>query len=319
MNLLLPARVNPLHALLTIAGIAILALAPLAAQEKTQEPEPGRRLGDVARFGEDLVIRAGETAKEVVCFRCSVKVEGAVTGDVGVFAGSLEVKGRVTGDVAVFLGDIRLEDGAEVSGDIAVFGGKIDRDPGARVSGEVVAMPNLLGLIVFFAFLGLVITLVLVAITYAAAGQRRIGTIAQVVRERTGVALLIGLAACVGFVALIIIFAMMGPAAPILILVLIAATVVTALVGFTGVSSWMGSSVAKSAGPLAAVMLGAILLTLIQWIPLIGVLAGIVFAFLALGSALLTGFGTHPNWLLERVSGSPAGPPGAGPAPPIGP
>jgi len=310
---------NPLHTFLIIAGIAILALAPLAAQEKTQEPEPGRRLGDVARFGEDLVIRAGETANEVVCFRCSVKVEGAITGDLAVFAGSLEVKGKVAGDVAVFLGNVRLGDGAEVSGDIAVFGGKIDRDPGARVSGEVVAMPNLLWLILFFAFLGLVITLVLVAITYAAAGERRIGTIAQVVRERTGVALLIGLAACVGFVVLIIIFAMMGPAAPILILVLIAIVVVTSLVGFTGVSSWMGSSVAKSAGPFAAVMLGAVLITLIQAIPLLGALAGIVFTFLALGSALLTGFGTHTNWLLERVSGSPAGPPGAGPAPPIGP
>jgi hypothetical protein len=297
----------------------LLVLALCALPAALQAQTRGER-GEIASFGNDIVIAAGETASDVACFLCSVKVKGTVTGDIAAFWGSVEVSGTVNGDIAAFLGGVKLNDNSEVKGDIAAFGGAVERDPGARVGGKVVAFGNVGALLALLVVTSIVITLVLVAICYAIAGERRVGTIAAVVREQAGMSLLAGLGVCVGAVVLIILFAFMGPAAPLLIIVLALALALTSLVGFTGLSSWMGTAVAKGAGPFTAVMLGALLLTLIQLVvPLLGILAGLIFAFLGLGSALLSGWGAHPNWLTQRMSSAPAAPPGSGPPTSIGP
>ena len=58
---------------------------------------------------------------------------------------------------------------------------------------------------------------------------------------------------------------------------------VLAVVGYAGISFWVGHGMASRAGPLVAVLLGAVLITILQPIPIVGWLAGFIFFMMALG------------------------------------
>lgn len=306
---------------LALLGLILLLPAAATAQE------------DRVQFGRDVVIEAGETVADVVCFGCSVTVEprGTVNGDIVTFGGSLRVEGPVGGDIVTFGGDITLD--APVGGDITTFGGhvrlgplavvggnvsssggRIDRDPNAAVGGSVETRPGLLawgaaGVLLAFLLLGVVVNLVLVFLTYVIAGERRIGVVAGAVREHTAAALLAGLAAVAGAVLLFILAARMGSATPIVAVGVSLALVVGLVVGYTGLSYWVGRGVLRRSGPLLALLVGVALITALQMIPFLGLLLLLVFVLLALGSAAVSGLGTSPDWLLRQLGTQPAGPP----------
>jgi predicted acyltransferase (DUF342 family) len=79
---------------------------------------------DVAKVGQDIVIPEGETAGDIACVFCDVRVKGDVKGDVAVAFGDLEVDpGRqISGDVALLGGHVRLGDSSRIGGDLAVVG-----------------------------------------------------------------------------------------------------------------------------------------------------------------------------------------------------
>jgi hypothetical protein len=53
-------------------------------------------------------------------------------------------------------------------------------------------------------------------------------------------------------------------------------------------------------------VLGAILVTIFQFIPIIGwFIATPFFGFLALGAAVLSGFGTSVDWMMQRSEAEP--------------
>ncbi|MEZ5395632.1 MAG: hypothetical protein R2724_22845 [Bryobacterales bacterium] len=79
-----------------------------------------------------------------------------------------------------------------------------------------------------------------------------------------------------------------------------------AAIGYTGVSFWVGGAFVKSRSIAATGVVGAILITIIQFIPVIGwFIATPVFGFLALGAAVLSGFGTSPDWMIQRSEVDP--------------
>ena len=112
--------------------IRILLLAVLVAPALAQ----GSR--DRTQFGHDITVSSDETATEVTCFGCSVRIRGHVDSDVTTFGGSvlIESDGSVGGDTTTFGGDVRLDAGAKVK-DVSVFGGRVRRDPEAKVEGDV--------------------------------------------------------------------------------------------------------------------------------------------------------------------------------------
>ena len=104
------------------------AVAAPAAPGIPVPPVPPRvviRRDDVLQINGDRTIAAGET----------------VDGDVVVLNGDLTVAGEVRGDITVARGDLRLEPGAVVTGDAVVSGGRLV-DHGARVSGEMRVVDN---------------------------------------------------------------------------------------------------------------------------------------------------------------------------------
>ncbi len=278
--------------------LCIAALPAVAAQTK-----------EIVRFGGEITVPADETVPDVVCMQCSVRVLGRVAGDVVAVQGDVNIEGRVDGDVVALLGNLRLGSEAEVSGDTVVVFGQLEREIGARTEGEVVAFGSasagfgLFGLLVFVWLAGLALMFLFCLLSYAVLGEQRTGTMATVLRERAAVAWLVGIGVLVSSIVLLIVATFLGPAKPILVLVAVGLLFVTALVGYTGAGYWVGRGVAKDAGPVAALLLGVLVIYLLQVIPFAGFLASLFFGPLALGVAALTGFGSAPDWLPQQLTG----------------
>ncbi len=291
---------------LPLLGFALLA--PVAAQPQQEK----------FRMGNDIVVEADETAGDVTCMRCSVRVLGRVDGDVAAINGSVEIEGSVSGDVAAILGNVQLGPDAEVGGEVAALMGRVERDPGARVGGEVAAIGpglagvGLFGLLLLSLLFGLVVLLLFCLLSYAVLGERRVSTMAAALRERGALAWLAGLGVLVFAVVLFVISAYLGPAAPILAIATAVMLFVTVIAGYTGAGFWVGRGVSKNSGPVAALLVGLLVICVLQWLPFVGILAGLFFAPLALGAAAMSGFGAAPDWL-PRQFGGRAAPPAATP------
>ena len=93
---------------------------------------------DRVHFFQSISVNADETAGDVVCIGCSIRVSGT-TGDAVAIFGSVLVDGTVTGDAVAVGGGIRLSEDAQVMGDTVGIGGGIARHPNAVVKGEVVS------------------------------------------------------------------------------------------------------------------------------------------------------------------------------------
>lgn len=282
-------------------------------------PAVAAQTEEAVRLGGEITVPAGETASDVVCMQCSVRVLGRVAGDVVVLRGDVEIEGQVTGDVVALLGNLRLGGESEVGGDVVAIFGRVEREIGARTGGEVVAFGpalaglGLLGVVVLVLLAGLVVTLLFCLLGYAVLGERRTSTMAAALRERAAVAWLVGIGVLVSAVVLFIVSGFLGPATPILAIATAVLLFATVIAGYTGAGYWVGRGVAKTTGPLATLLLGVLVIYLLQAIPFAGFLASLFFGPLALGVAALTGFGSAPDWLLRQFAG---GHPSSGPVPP---
>jgi hypothetical protein len=277
--------------------------------------------GERVQVGQDIVIEEDEAVSEAVCIGCSIRIRGSVAHEAVAVGGNIDVEGSVGHEVVAVAGSIRLGPGASVGHDVVSVFGQIDRDPTASVGGEIVpaaTLPvgGLVGIVLFFFFVAVVIHLVLVILCYLIAGERRVETVARAVRERAGLSLLTGIGVLVGAVILYFLSAYMGPVTPILALLVSLALFVLLIVGYTGLSYCLGRSLARTSAPLVAVLLGAVLITLLQCVPALGLVVFLVFFLLALGSAAVSGLGSAPAWLPQQFAGSAAGSPPPPPAPP---
>lgn len=310
---LVPKRPDAFHmesAMKTLAVLASLCGLLLAAP-LLHAAEHGN---DVVRVGQAIDVGPNEAVGDAVCVGCSIRIAGRAGGDLVAVGGSVHVDGTVQGDTVVVGGNLRLGPGAVIHGDVSLVGGKLQRDPGAQIGGEVSnpSLPGgvgglaliLLAPLIFLLVIGVVICVLCVAVL----GERRIETIVQALRQHTGLSLLAGLGVIISFVILVGAFHWAGPLAPLVFIALSLGMVALAIVGYAGVSAWIGHNLAPSAGLMGAVIAGAVLVGVLQAIPLLGAFAITIFGLLALGGAALSGMGTNPEWLSQRISNRPAPP-----------
>lgn len=250
----------------------------------------------------DFVVEAGQTAGDVLCIYCSVRVSGQVKGDVVTLGGGIDIQGTVDGDAIASGGGIRLEPGATVKGDTIAVGGPIETPGQASIGGERISKPwfhvpgqrqlYLSGVAVFvIGNLGLVLLAALVL------RARRVGVMAGVLRRGPVQALLVGVVLLAVAILLYAIAEYLGPGEDILDVLVSLVLVVTFAVGYAGLSFWLGSKVPRVQGMLRAALVGAVILTLLELVPLLGVLVFLDLLALALGIALVSGWGSAENWL----------------------
>jgi hypothetical protein len=311
-----------------IAGMTLLLVIlaiPLAAQDRER-----------VMVGEDIFVGADEVLREVVCIGCSIRVEGrteevvAIGGNVEVagetrevvaigghidisgrtrrevvaVGGNVTVSGSVGREVVAVFGSVNLREGAEVAQDVVSVGGQVRGAEHAKVGGGIKSiqafLPFLhLGFVLFlviFLVFGLVIQPLLAVLCFAVMGERRVWVLAETTRSRAGLSFLLGMGVFVAWIMLSTFGAFVG--APFTFPLWIAVFVFL-VVGYTGISYWVGRSMVSS-GAMGATLLGAVLVTVLQLIPIVGWMAFFVFSFMAMGSALLSGFGTSTEWLIKR-------------------
>ncbi len=265
--------------------------------------------GEAVAIGGNIYVNGGSVRSDMVAIAGSIHVEGEVDGDMVAVLGSVDIDGTAGGDVVAVLGPIKLRDGASIGGDAVSVLSAIERGSSTSISGDIVETVNLRPLaisgavifLVLFLVFGLALWPFVSFVSFAIMGQTRAETLASTVSQRAGMCFLIG----VGFWFAAIVLGVFVPFVffwlPGLETAYTMAFFVVAAVGYTGVSLWVGRGLIKGGTGMGATILGAILITVIQLIPLIGwFIAWPIFGFLSIGAAVLSGFGTSVDWLLPR-------------------
>jgi hypothetical protein len=279
-------------------------------------PAPAQNPADHVRLLRNLVIEKGETAGDVVCFSCSVVVRGRVTGDIVTFGGDVEMEGSGGGDVTVFGGRVRLHPGAKVERDIEVFGGALVRAPQTVVDGAQgdfawfyvpgqrrPAWRGVLALLGFHA--------ALLVMCYPLARRARTFRMAQTLELRPWWSMLGGLLAFLLITALY--WAVAGAAVASPALMKYTAAMIWGVIvlqaflfgfGLVGLSCRLGGAMRQRSGalagligeaPLGLTISGALLIFLMELIPVAGSIAFAVFVLLAMGATVVSLFGTLPR------------------------
>jgi hypothetical protein len=116
-----------LAACLLTAALAAAAMPALADQ-------------DDVRFGSDIRVAPNAEAQDVVCFFCSVDVEGTVNGDVVVFFGDIHIAGHANHDVVNFFGSVSADNNTSIGEDLVNFFGSIRLGDNVSVGQDMVEM-----------------------------------------------------------------------------------------------------------------------------------------------------------------------------------
>lgn len=142
-----------------LAAAAILLLLP-GVPAFARSSHSGSQ--DQAGLGRDITVAEGETAGDIACAFCSVKIHGDVRGDVAVLFGSVSVDAgqSISGDVALLGGDLSLGEDSHVGGDLAIAAGDLIQSSGATIRGSQAVFPGRLWLLVPFAPLFILIGLI---------------------------------------------------------------------------------------------------------------------------------------------------------------
>jgi hypothetical protein len=123
-----------MRSLLLAAVVLMLAGTPAFA----------RSAEDRVAVGSDITVPDGESAGDIACAFCTVRVHGEVRGDIATLFGSVMVdEGRnISGDVASLGGDLELGQDASVGGDVAIAAGEARLGSGAAIRGQQTILPG---------------------------------------------------------------------------------------------------------------------------------------------------------------------------------
>jgi|GEM_PF-961806 len=275
------------------------------------------RVGEAVAIMGGMIIN-GEVERDAVAIMGGMDVRGGkIGGDVAAIMGGANVRdgGSIGGDAVAVLGGIDLKDGATVGGDsVSVLGG-ISKHGSAVVLGDEVSQGEEFGPIALAAALGIGLLVLIAVIAFlpvvsaivlAVAGEQRIEVVRQTLNQRFGMCFLIGLGVSIGSFILSILLGIALFWLPGANTIITIGGFVVAAVGYTGLSLWVGRGLMRSGGAMGATVLGAILITFIQAVPIIGwFLLWPFFGCLATGAAVVSGFGTSVDWLLSRAEAEP--------------
>ena len=283
----------------------------------------GQEAADRQQYGRDIVVQAGETAGDLLCYYCSIQVRGIVNGDAIAIGGGIEIDGTVAGD-AVAVGDgIRLGPGAKVGGEAVAAGGRIERGSQSRVGGDAESnawfyLPGQRQLFLPSSLLFTAVNVGLVLVAALVLRKRRVAAMADTVRQHPMWTLLTGAGVLLLATVLFVVSDHLGWAEDVLDMAVSVALGVILAAGYSGLAFWLGRGLPRVAGLFKAVLLGGLLLIFAQLLPILGLFTFLAVLLLAPGCAVFSGFGNSADWLPSRLrrrrSGVQEAPTDSGPA-----
>lgn len=318
--------------ILWIAAILLLAARPAAADNRrfvvaeSVHVGPGETLDTVACLACSIQVDGVVEDSAFLIFG-ELQNRGTIEGDAIVIAGSLENAGPIGGDATVVAGTMRLRE--DVSGDAVTVLGNIEVEgPDVNIGGDAVtvigrltgsfpssvggvieqvggdrvgrlALSGMIGAILLLALASVVVLLTLNLLGYFILGTKRLATMADTLVGNAAVCFLLGLGTCFALVVIGLIVAMLLPVSLPIVLLL----VLVSVVGYSGLTFGVGRNLFSHLKPLTASLLAALVVIVIQMIPIVGWLALPLIWNIAIGAAVLSGFGTGTNWLTARAQG----------------
>ena len=286
--------------------------------------------GSIIRFGEPVEVKEGEV----------------VDGDLLSFGGDVTVIGTVSGDVAIIGADLHLRPSGVIKGDIFTFGGSIHQQPGGEIRGQRVGvLPknfriygpfpllfNQLENLVAFG-IPLLFFIIISFLFMTLAGffvPRHIERIGETIETAPLRSLLLGFAALVAALPLFILLCITIIGIPVALIAQPIIYFAAGIMGFAGVSLFVGKKIRRGPGPdsespLSKIFIGALILEgilILAWFLTLGgkAFAPLFWLFYLIGwivflAALMAGLGAV---IWTRFGMRPVAPPSA-PAPPVPP
>lgn len=309
------------------------AVSPTAEQVGTNAPAIHRSA--IVMVGRDVVLNADETAEAVVVIGGSALISGRVTESVVVIGGDVDVEGEVRDTVVAILGTVRLKNGAVVR-EVVSVGGSAEMTPGATVRDGIhevgigipgIELPWLREWFVqcvikmrplapqvpwVWAVAGVfLLVYLLIAVLFA----KPVKACVEDLDERPIITFFIGLLTLVLVPVVIGLLAITGIGLLVVPFIL-AAIVFATLFGKVALLEYLGLRIGKQFGiaalqkPLVGFFVGAVLLTLLYMVPVLGLLTYLTATLWGLGAAVGATFGGLRR---EIPTKPPAAPPPASP------
>lgn len=327
--------------ILTACLLALLLIAP--ARPVWANGGEGKVI-----FGEDFTLESGEElGGDLAVFDGNVVLEedSFVDGAVFIMGGNATVAGEIDDELVVFGGNVELKSTAFIGSDVVTWGGQVTQAEEAVVKGNVVEgatvgfprglqfsrvfrfpptpgmVPLEAGLGFFFDTVMDIFKAIITALALMALGllvvlflPRQTALVAQAVFAAPLPSLGVGfltLVVAIGLTTLLAITICLSPIALFIALMTIAA----GFFGWIAVGLLVGQKLleglkAKEPTPLAAVVIGVLLISLIAALPCLGPLVLLGVVSLGLGGVVLTRFGTmlYPEGMPSSWSLSPMEP-----------
>lgn len=265
----------------------------------------------------DIYVAKDEVQDNVVTFGGEVLVEGRVKESVIAFGGKITIAGEVGKLVLGFGTNILLKPAAVVKGDVASLGGTLEKEPGCRVDGDTIyfktsedikellkeGLKGLLSISLFpifliFKLLSLSIWLLL-GVLMAVLFPRQISSASNQIRKSFLSVFAIGFVAIIIFTGLAVFSALLCLiliGIPMLLALIFLAIVINIFARVT-IFYFFGESLMAAFGKtkpsaIAVTLLGLVLVSLITFIPILGLLISFFLSIIGWGATLKTKFGT---------------------------
>ena len=289
-----------------IARAVLILLLCASGASASAQTKPNPRLKDRFRILRNITIEYGETVSDVQCFACSVVVRGHVAGDIITMGGGIVVEGVVDGDALAAGGGIESRTQGKLYGNAIAVGGYAQASDGGAIGGKSLAIPYViipgqlsptaLGSLALAAF-----NVLFVGIAFAILGTRRVTNTANAIRYRSGLVMISAILSLAVLYALNALCVNLGRAEDAAEIVLGALLMGIASAGATG----LGSAVARIAFPetkgIVTVLAGILALTLLELVPLFGIVVFVAGGLVSLGAAVASGFGARGYLAPERI------------------
>jgi hypothetical protein len=279
--------------------------------------------GQEISFGEVVSVAKDETQNGIVSFGGHVTVEGRIRESIVVFGGSLVLSGEVGDSVVGFGSNITLKSTAVIKGDIASIGGTLTKEPGCVIQGDTVYFKGgealsklfsggffslpLIPIILVIKLIGFFVWL-LIALVMVGLFPRQLVLASSQVRTAFWPVAGTGFVAILLFGGLVVVFALMSLiliGIPFLLL-LGAIGLAVKVFGQVALFHFFGESLGRSfnrrsPSPMAAVLIGLVVVSFITFIPILGFLISFCLSVIGWGLTVRTKFGTRENWLKRQA------------------
>jgi uncharacterized RDD family membrane protein YckC len=343
------AKIIPLTLAAVLCLLVVSTAMNGAAQDAPADAATPMRIrhNALVSIGKDVELKAGDTAEAVVVIGGSAKVFGDVDRAVVVIGGEADIQGDVGDNVVVVMGDVHLGPKANVHRDLVSVGGKSTLDDGARVGGQaqevglsagparilrlgwlrnwvrycVLEMRPLAPSVGWIWCIAGTLFLVywLIAVLFPHPVQCCVNQLTARPGATLAVGILVKLA--MPFVFLILAFTVIGL---FVVPFVMAAGFLALLVGKVAILEYLGGKLGGTLGlkpgqtPVWAFLIGAVLITLLYMVPVIGLLTLLAVSLWGFGAAATAVFVALRRETPPQAPLPPSGfvPPGPGFAPP---